>query len=142
MIRDVVAVGMGIVLAVNAAMMLVVPHLWYASVPGVVEHGPFNAHFIRDIGALGAVTSVVVTGSALLRWNLVSALWTVAALAVIHGVIHLCDSLTGPEPIASILREIPVVYIPAAIITWLAIEQRTTSSRVHKPTLLRGHLRR
>ena len=32
------------------AFMLVAPDHWYAAVPGVAATGPFNPHFVRDIG--------------------------------------------------------------------------------------------
>ena len=35
----------------NGLMMLLAGAAWYASVPGVSETGPYNPHFIQDIGA-------------------------------------------------------------------------------------------
>ena len=40
-----------VLLGLNGAMMLVAPGPWYEAVPGVTGTGPFNSHFIRDIGA-------------------------------------------------------------------------------------------
>ena len=42
---------LGLGLVANGLVMLTVPAIWYARVPGVVDTGPFNAHFVRDIGA-------------------------------------------------------------------------------------------
>src|SRR5436309_274360 len=39
--------------------MLVSPHGWYLGVPGVPMSGPFNQHFVRDIGVV-----FVLVGSA------------------------------------------------------------------------------
>lgn len=41
---------LGAAQVVNACVMLAVPAGWYAAVPGVAMAGPFNAHFVRDIG--------------------------------------------------------------------------------------------
>jgi hypothetical protein len=48
--RGAVAWILGIALAANGFVMLGAPAAWYAAVPGVAATGPFNAHFIRDIG--------------------------------------------------------------------------------------------
>ena len=34
----------------NGLVMLVAGPFWYASVPGVTDTGPFNPHFVQDIG--------------------------------------------------------------------------------------------
>ncbi|UCI07187.1 hypothetical protein [Mesorhizobium sp. B1-1-8] len=34
----------------NGIFMLALPADWYLSVPGVTTTGPFNQHFVRDIG--------------------------------------------------------------------------------------------
>ena len=48
--RGAVAWILGIALAANGFVMLGAPAAWYAAVPGVAATGPFNAHFIRDVG--------------------------------------------------------------------------------------------
>jgi hypothetical protein len=40
----------GLVHLVNGLYMLIAPHTWYESVPGVTATGPFNHHFVTDIG--------------------------------------------------------------------------------------------
>jgi hypothetical protein len=42
----------GVFLFGNGLFMLVVPSAWYHFVPGVTHTGPFNQHFIRDIGLI------------------------------------------------------------------------------------------
>src|SRR3569832_1095055 len=41
---------LGIIHIVNGLFMLIAPAEWYATVPGVTLTGPFNPHFILDIG--------------------------------------------------------------------------------------------
>jgi hypothetical protein len=41
----------GLLQLVVAAMMLLAPQSFYGLVPGVNETGPFNPHFVRDVGA-------------------------------------------------------------------------------------------
>ncbi len=47
-----VAVLMGFLALANGVFMLVSPDAWYFAVPGVTDTGPFNQHFIRDIGLI------------------------------------------------------------------------------------------
>jgi hypothetical protein len=44
-----------------AAVMLFAPRSFYDLVPGVTETGPFNPHFVRDVGA-----AFLVAGAGLL----------------------------------------------------------------------------
>jgi uncharacterized protein YjeT (DUF2065 family) len=82
--RGLVASVLGLGLAANGLTMLAVPMSWYTMVPGVVDTGPFNLHFVRDIGV-----AYVVTGAALVwfakRPTARSAVQTGAAFLVAGG---------------------------------------------------------
>ena len=41
---------LGLFHLINGFWMLLAPESWYAAVPGVTLEGPFNHHFIGDIG--------------------------------------------------------------------------------------------
>ena len=47
-----VAIVLGLVAEANGLFMLYSPNDWYFAVPGVTTTGPFNQHFIRDIGLI------------------------------------------------------------------------------------------
>ncbi len=47
-----VAVVVGVAAEANGLFMLASPADWYFSVPGVTTTGPFNQHFVRDIGLI------------------------------------------------------------------------------------------
>jgi hypothetical protein len=49
--RGIAAWVFGISLVANGVMMLAAAAGWYGAVPGVPDTGPFNPHFVRDIGA-------------------------------------------------------------------------------------------
>jgi len=42
---------LAVLTVVNGFLMLVAGPFWYASVPGASETGPYNPHFVQDIGA-------------------------------------------------------------------------------------------
>ena len=46
------AVVLGLAALANGVFMLVSPLDWYFAVPGVTTTGPFNQHFLRDIGII------------------------------------------------------------------------------------------
>ncbi|HVY56846.1 MAG TPA: hypothetical protein VHA77_03260 [Xanthobacteraceae bacterium] len=63
--RAALALALGIALAANGLLMLFDPAGWYGLVPGVPETGPFNPHFVRDIGCAYLVAGVAWTWFAL-----------------------------------------------------------------------------
>ena len=63
MTRRAVAGVLALFTLFNGVSMLVDPGGWFERIPGVVETGPFNPHFVRDVGfgflaAGGALVSV------------------------------------------------------------------------------------
>jgi uncharacterized protein YjeT (DUF2065 family) len=46
------AIVVGVLAELNGLFMLVAPSQWYYAVPGVTTTGPFNQHFVRDIGLI------------------------------------------------------------------------------------------
>ena len=47
-----IAMLLGVAMIANGIFMLVSPEGWYLAVPGVTSTGPFNQHFLRDIGLI------------------------------------------------------------------------------------------
>ena len=48
--RNLTLAVLGLSLLANGLFMLLAPAPWYAPIPGVSATGPFNSHFVRDIG--------------------------------------------------------------------------------------------
>ena len=51
--RRLIAAVLAIPTGLNGLAMLVAGPLWYQTVPGAPETGPFNPHFVQDIGRRG-----------------------------------------------------------------------------------------
>ena len=49
--RRSIAAVLAVLTILNGSIMLLAAPTWYESVPGVSETGPYNPHFIQDIGA-------------------------------------------------------------------------------------------
>jgi uncharacterized protein YjeT (DUF2065 family) len=117
--RRKLAVILGIGLVLNALRMLAAPAAWYAAVPGVPETGPFNPHFVRDIGA-----AYLVAGAALV-WFAASAAARPAAQAgaaflALHALIHLWDAAAGREQAHQLLLDFAFIFLPAILAAWIA----------------------
>jgi hypothetical protein len=102
-------------LSVNGLFMLVVPGTWYEGLPGVTDTGPFNQHFIRDIGIINLFLAVAfVVG--LMRPELRVVLWAAATLWLsAHAFFHLWEVAVGICSPSVIPRDFPAIHLPAII---------------------------
>jgi len=126
--------ALGAALALNGLAMLVLPRTWYDSVPGVTGTGPFNPHFVRDIGA-----AYLVCGAALARSvgrpEAKSAAQFAAAFLGAHALVHLRDALAGRETWSQLALDLPTIFLPAALAIWIAWPRRPfqTGAQAHDP---------
>jgi hypothetical protein len=89
MILRVLLVVLGLLHIANGLHMLISPAGWYATIPGVTMTGPFNAHFILDIGmAYVASGAGLVLGA---RNSPNAAMLAVAGATwpALHALIHI-----------------------------------------------------
>lgn len=101
----------------NAAWMLAAPASWYARLPAAVpDTGPFNAHFVRDIGSAFAVVGCALVAGALRPALRVPALALSALFYVLHALVHVTDTVTDRLPASHWLIDLPGVYLPAVIL--------------------------
>ena len=120
MIKQIVAAILAFALAVNGLAMLFAGPWWYGAVPGVTSTGPFNPHFVMDIG----VAYLVAAGG--LAWRAVrpaagqGALVAAAAFMILHALIHLFDAARGGHGGADLARDFLGVFVPAIVAGWLA----------------------
>lgn len=129
--RKIVAWVLGIGLAANGLAMLAAPAGWYVAVPGVAETGPFNPHFVRDIGAAYLVAGLAVIWFAIDRLARPAALAAAAFLAF-HALVHLWDAVAGREHAHQLLVDLPTVFLPpvlAAWIVWSSASRGATSTK-------------
>lgn len=97
----------------NGVLMLAAPRLWYGVIPGVTETGPFNSHFIRDIG-LGFLSTGCALGIASWYAAIARPLVAVASVFLLgHALLHLAEmGLYGSGP-AHAMRDIALIVVPA-----------------------------
>ena len=117
----ILAGGLALVLGINALAMLFGSFWWYNAVPGVTATGAYNPHFARDIGAAFLVAA---GGLGWFAWRPVQgwpALAAAAAFLVLHAALHVFDASRSSTPITDLIRDLPGVYLPAALAAALAI---------------------
>lgn len=109
----------------NGVLMLAAPRLWYNVIPGVTETGPFNSHFILDIG-LGYLSAGCALGMASRYAAIARPLVAVASVFLLgHGLLHLAEmGLHGTGP-AYAVRDIALIVVPALMP--LAVFMRRTT---------------
>lgn len=109
------------VFTANALAMLLAGWWWYGAVPGVTATGPYNPHFVRDIGAAYLVTAA---GLAWFAWRPTQgwpALAIGAGFLTLHAAVHVYDAACGTTPMADVLRDLAGVYLPALLTLGIAL---------------------
>jgi len=109
----ILATVLGVGLAANGMFMLAKPANWYFAVPGVTTTGPFNQHFLRDIGLIFVLIGAAFAGGAI-RPTQRTLLWGAASLWLAgHALFHLWEVAVGICGTSAIARDLPAVTLPA-----------------------------
>ena len=106
----------------NALWMLAGPMHWYTDLPAAVpDTGPFNPHFVRDIGCAFLTAGVALVWGYFdprVRVPLVS----IAALFLAaHAILHAYDTLRGALGHDHWLLDLPGVYLPGILLPLIAL---------------------
>ena len=125
----IVAALLALFLVANGLVMLLRPEPWYLAVPGVTETGPFNRHFVNDIGAAFVVAGAGVAWAA---WRPAAgwpALVAGALFLTLHAAIHLAEAAAGHGAHA-LGRDFAGVFAPTLIAVFLvfALKPRVEES--------------
>ena len=116
-----VALALGVAAEANGLFMLASPEAWYFAVPGVTTTGPFNQHFLRDIGLIFLlIGTAFLAGTALPRYRIV--LWAAPTLWLWgHALFHFWEVAVGICGPSALARDFPAVTLPAIIGTVLVL---------------------
>jgi hypothetical protein len=119
--RRILAAVLGVGGAFNGAFMLIDGAHWYDSVPGLAHTGPFNPHFIADIGAAYLMASLALFARA---WR--PRYWPAAIAGAgflsAHALIHVAD-LTMQRS-GDPMVDVALVVVPSALALWAALPER------------------
>jgi hypothetical protein len=132
------AIVLGVAAISNGAFMLIDPERWYLEVPGVTTTGPFNQHFIRDIGLI----FLLLGGSFLFgvaRPHLRVTFWAAPSIWLTgHAFFHFWEVAVGICGPSALARDFPAVTLPAliglCITVWAMADPQAKSS----PSMMAG----
>ncbi|MDF2639932.1 MAG: hypothetical protein K0R64_2916 [Novosphingobium lindaniclasticum] len=112
---------LGLGAAANGMFMLISPANWYFAVPGGTTTGPFNQHFLRDIGLIFLLVAVaMLTGVARPAARL--PLWSAAALWLAgHALFHFWEVAVGICGPGALIQDFSAVTLPAILTIALAL---------------------
>jgi hypothetical protein len=125
------AVLLGLAALANGAFMLIAPENWYFAVPGVTTTGPFNQHFVRDIGLVFLfLGTAFLLGAAQPRLRVF--LWAAPSIWLAgHALFHFWEVAVGICSASAISRDFPAVTLPAIIgfslTLWAIVHSRAES---------------
>lgn len=102
--------------------MLAYPFSWYNNFPAAIPHtGPFNSHFVRDIGVAYICVAIGFAWCAVHPVRGYGIHLGLTAFFAGHAFIHLYDILSGRLPHSHWLIDSPMVFLPAIIMIILAL---------------------
>jgi hypothetical protein len=125
---------LGLAALANGIYMLVAPDSWYLAVPGVTTTGPFNQHFIRDIGLIFLLLGgAFLVGAA--RPDARVLFWGAATIWLCgHALFHFWEVAVGICSASAIPRDFPAVTLPAiigiALTLWAIADSRAGAVRL------------
>lgn len=139
MVRN-LCIGLGVVLglaaAANGLLMLLSPLDWYFLVPGVTTTGPFNQHFVRDIGLIFLfMATAFLLGAARPQYRVI--LWAASTLWLAgHALFHFWEVAVGICEPSVIARDFSAVTLPAilgaAITLWAYFDRGSSQEATER----------
>jgi len=106
----------------NGLWMLVAPYSWYMDLPASVpDTGPFNPHFVRDLGVTFVVLGAGFGWSANNLHRCYPVVLGLTAWFVGHAGLHVADIFSGRLPHAHWGIDLPAVFLPAMLLLTLSL---------------------
>ncbi len=121
---------LGIATLANALWMLAGPMRWYTDLPAAVpDTGPFNPHFVRDIGCAFLTTGVALIWAAKSRRFRLPLVSIAALFLAAHAILHFYDTISGALGHNHWLLDLPGVYFPGVLLPIIAFRLARADSR-------------
>lgn len=110
----------GTIYVVNAFTMWFAPMWWYETVPGLTMMGPFNSHFVRDIGLIYLVSGLgLIYGARAPHVALFASLWP-----ILHALFHAWIFVQRGMPLDLIAAtNLILIQLPAWLCLWSALDR-------------------
>ncbi len=103
---------------ITGLFIAVSPFAFYETGPGVSDTGPYNMHFLRDVGFAFTVSALGIAYGLYKRLKPLVVFGT--AWLTLHGLFHLVLWFMHPS-MAGAVNDLALVVLPALLVTYLAI---------------------
>lgn len=137
-----IGLGVGAVMSLAVGIwMLASPRDWFEVFPaGIEDFGPFNQHFIRDVGAWYTAGGILLAfgSSNPIRFGGMTIVVTSVAY-VLHAWIHISDLVSGRVHARHWIIDLPLVFLPVLIfllllwIWWTLVSGKPPDGRPEPP---------
>ncbi len=108
---------LGLGMLANALWMLAGPMHWYTELPAAVpDTGPFNAHFVRDIGCAFLTVGIGLIWAALNERHRLPLAAISALFLGAHALLHVYDTARGALDSDHWQLDLAGVYLPAILV--------------------------
>lgn len=112
--------GLVVYYLITGLFISVTPFVFYETGPGVSDTGPYNMHFLRDVGFAFTVSALGIGYG--LRRNLKPLVVFGCAWLAMHGMFHLTLWFLHTHPTSEgALIDLVLVVMPAAVVTYLGV---------------------
>jgi hypothetical protein len=135
MFKKVAAGFLGALNILIGLTMLIAGERWFMTTSGVAATGPYNAHFVADVG-----TAFLAAGLALFARSCRTRFWPAAVAGstflVCHGLIHVRDFILHPHDLRLTLS----VVVPSFLAMWAALPSKgDTDAQCSRPKSDQAH---
>jgi hypothetical protein len=110
--------GLVVYYLITGLYISVFPLVFYETGPGVSDTGPYNMHFLRDVGFAFTVSALGIAYG--LRRKLKPLLVFGTAWLAMHGLFHLILWFMHPS-FEGAVNDLVLVVLPAAVATYLGL---------------------
>lgn len=118
MLTRILAALLGLFHTANGLYMLVAPQAWFAAAPGAAQTGPFNPHFVQDVGFAFLAGGLAFLAFAW-RPGFKLAAFGASGFLVFHALLHLSGIAQGhTHNLSTDLAAIALPAFAGLAITW------------------------
>ena len=117
MLFRLLSAGLGLFQTANGLAMILAPGWWFMTAPGVMATGPFNPHFVADVG-LGFLAAGLALLACAWRPRLRPVGLGASGFVVLHALFHLFHLLMGVSVAPAVDIGIAVPAFLGLALTW------------------------
>jgi hypothetical protein len=100
--------------------MLIAPESWYNDLPaGVPDTGPYNGHFIRDLGLVFVLIGAGFFWAVRRLHQSRPIILVITVFFAGHAILHVLDLVIGRLPHSHWQMDTPAVFLPAILLILL-----------------------